>query len=257
LGLVKDDLFILFLGTVLPLEHLSLIGWAKKWADTPLRLIMDSFIKVTFPTYSRLQDMRDKLRKGINKSALFSSLFIFPMAVGLILLMRPLIYVIPKYTKWEPALLPFYLFVFAAAAASVSTPLTNALNAVGRVTVTLKLMILWVVLTWGLGLFFVNMYGYNGVAVSAAVISLTVFLVVWVSKKHFNFQIWDNIRPALLSAAVMSVVGLLLKGIIDYSIVGIVTYGLILSIVYLAIIFVFFKEKVATEIQDVLKVMNS
>jgi len=257
LGLIKDDLFTLYLGTVLPLEQISLIGWAKKWADTPLRLVMDSFIRVTFPTYSRLQGMADKLRKGINKSMFFSSILIFPMAVGLILLMKPLIYVIPKYIKWEPALFSFYLFVIAAVFASISTPLTNALNAVGKVTVTLKLMILWTVLTWGLGILLVSLMGLEGVALSAVLISLTIYLVVKVSKNHFSFDVLSNITPALLSSIGMLLVGLFLPTTRYYSIVGLVNTGLILVAVYLVMLRLFFWGKLKAEVVNIIGIMRS
>jgi len=50
LALLKDDLMTVFLGKILPFSQVGYIGWAKKWAEVPLRLIMDSVIRVTFPT---------------------------------------------------------------------------------------------------------------------------------------------------------------------------------------------------------------
>ena len=52
LALLKDDLLILYIGTVLPLTQLGYIGFAQKWAYTPLRLIMDNMIRITFPAFS-------------------------------------------------------------------------------------------------------------------------------------------------------------------------------------------------------------
>src|SRR3989344_1868821 len=49
LALMKDDLMTVFLGKILPFAEIGYIGWAKKWADVPLRLIMDNIIRVTFP----------------------------------------------------------------------------------------------------------------------------------------------------------------------------------------------------------------
>ena len=71
LALVKDDLFTLYLGKMLPFAYVGYIGWAKKWAELPLRLIMDSVVRVTFPAYSRLQHDQDKLSKGIKKTIFF------------------------------------------------------------------------------------------------------------------------------------------------------------------------------------------
>src|SRR5665811_1903695 len=53
LALLKDDLLIVYLGKVLPLAQVGYIGFAQKWAFTPLRLIMDNIIRITFPSFSR------------------------------------------------------------------------------------------------------------------------------------------------------------------------------------------------------------
>lgn len=256
LGLVKDDLFTIFLGKILPFAQVGYIGWAKKWAETPLRLIMDSFIKVTFPTYSRLQEYSKKLTQGINKTAFFSALFIFPLAVGLVFLLEPLVFAIPKYQKWEPALFSFYFFVLASVLASISTPLTNALNAIGKVKVTVKLMIMWTVLTWALSILFIQLFGFNGVAVAFATIGFTVFVVVWVSKKYLSFALWENIKPAFTAAAIMGIVGLLIRDVFSTTISGIIAFGVVLTLVYAAVLFGLFREKVTGEIKSILEVIR-
>src|SRR3989344_5374261 len=55
LALIKDDLLTVYIGKVLPLAQVGYIGFAQKWAFMPLRLVMDNVIKITFPSYSRLQ----------------------------------------------------------------------------------------------------------------------------------------------------------------------------------------------------------
>ena len=55
----------------------------------------------------------------------------------MIVAIKPLIAVIPRYGKWEPAVVSFISFAVASAVASLSTPLTNALNALGFIKTTL------------------------------------------------------------------------------------------------------------------------
>ena len=71
LALVKDDLMIIFLGKMLPFSEIGYIGWAKKWAEVHLRLIMDSVIRVTFPAYSRLAADKNILAKALEQSLFF------------------------------------------------------------------------------------------------------------------------------------------------------------------------------------------
>ena len=68
LALLKDDLLTVYLGKVLPFSQVGYIGWAKKWAEVPLRLIMDSVIRVTFPAFSRMQHDKELLVKALEKT---------------------------------------------------------------------------------------------------------------------------------------------------------------------------------------------
>ena len=78
LALIKDDLFVAYLGKALPLAQVGYIGFAQKWAFAPLRLIMDNVIRITFPSFSRLQDEKEVLTKAIEKSIFAACFLIFP-----------------------------------------------------------------------------------------------------------------------------------------------------------------------------------
>ncbi len=205
LALIKDDLFTIFLGKVLPFNQIGYIGWAKKWAEFPLRLVMDNVIKVTFPAYARLQEKPEYLSKALDKSIFFLSFLILPLSVAFIFAIKPLVFFIPKYLKWEPALFSFYLFVIASIFAGLSTPLTNVLNAIGKIKITLYLMIVWTVLTWILGPFLVFKLGFNGVAISSAMIGLTVIFPVLMVKRFVNFHLVANIMPSLVASMILAV----------------------------------------------------
>lgn len=236
LALVKDDLLTVALGKILTFTEVGYIGWAKKWAEIPLRLIMDSVIRVTFPAFSRLQHNIVVLGRAIEKTLFGLSASIFPISAGLLFGVWPLVRIIPRYEKWEPALLSFYLFGVASAIASLSTPLTNALNAVGRIKATLSLMVLWTVSTWGLTIVLVHFYGYNGVAAALLFITSTLILVVRMAKKIAPFSFWQSIRFPLFAvlvqllwyigtytAAYRNIILTVLTGL-----VGVILYGVVL-----------------------------
>jgi O-antigen/teichoic acid export membrane protein len=183
LALVKDDLMTLFLGTVLPFSQVGYIGWAKKWAEAPLRLIMDNIIRVAFPAYARLQHDKIVLGKAIEKSFFFLALFIFPITFLLVIFIQPLIQIIPKYSKWESAVFSFYFFAFSSLVASFSSPLVNALNAIGKIKTTLVLMVVWTVMTWVLIPVFIYLFGFHGVAMAAFIISFTGIIPIVLVKK--------------------------------------------------------------------------
>ncbi len=252
LALLKDDLLTVFLGKVLPFAQVGFIGWAQKWANTPLRFIMDSVIKVTFPAYSRLQDHLQALRAGIEK-ALFAVCFLtFPALVGLALLASPLVEFLPRYLKWQPALLALYFFCVQAAFACVSTTLTNTLNATGRIKTTLKLMIFWTALTWIFTPVFIYLWGYNGVAPAAVLVATSVVLPIWLVKKIVDINLWENVGKPFLGALLMGLVLYLAVPLVVKNLIGIALMIILGVIIYLGIMLFLAKEKIFEAVNLVL-----
>ncbi|OGF99596.1 hypothetical protein A2Y99_05385 [Candidatus Gottesmanbacteria bacterium RBG_13_37_7] len=243
LALVKDDLMTIFLGKILPLSQIGYIGWAKKWAEAPLRLIMDNIIKVTFPAYSRLQQNKKILGIALGKSLFFLSVFIFPAVIFLVIFIKPMIAIIPKYQKWEPALISFYLFCFSSVMAAFSSPLINALNALGRIKTTLKIMVLWTVMTWLITPIFVLLFGFNGVALSLALISVTAIIPVVITRKLVYFPIIKSIFKPFISSIVvlLFMIFLLLMGGKPLMVFFVLITGII---IYLLFIVIWMKDEI-------------
>lgn len=194
LGLLKDDLFLAFAGKILPISAIGYIGFAQKWAFAPLRLIMDNIIRITFPSFSRLQERKDILKNALEKTFFVLSFFIFPSSVVLFLVFPHLIEIIPRYKKWEPAIISLHFFVINAIFSSISTPLTNLFNALGKIKTSLYLMIFWTVATWILTPILIFSIGFNGFALSSAIISLSVFGVYFIAKKYVDFNLIASIK---------------------------------------------------------------
>lgn len=203
LALFKDDFRTIYLGKVLPLSQLGYIGFAEKVAYLPLRLVMDNVIKVTFPSFSRLQDDKKALRTAIEKSLFLISLAIFPIAVAIISYSPFLIKHIPGYQKWEPALLSIIFFSLGTVLSSISTPLTNFLNAIGRVKITFYFMIFWTAAIWISTLWLISVMGYNGVAASSFLVSLSSVGVFIVSKRFVEFSVIKPIYKQFIAAFAM------------------------------------------------------
>jgi len=229
----KDDLMTIFLGKVIGTTGIGYLGWAKKWAEQPLRILMDNVSKVAFPAFSRLQDEKEKLQKSVEKSLFFLTFLTFPILVGFSVLASDLVKVIPRYLKWQPALLALYLYSFNSAWATVSTSMTNLLNAIGRIKTTFKLMIMWLVLTWTIMPLLAIKYGYNGVAMAVAVISLSSIAAIISAKKYVNFDLFASVLKPLFASTLMGFFMYFLK--IPYSNLILVVIGktLLGSVFYL------------------------
>lgn len=235
LALFKDDFRTIYLGKVLPIAQLGYIGFAEKLANLPLRLVMDNVIKVTFPSFSRLQEDKDALKLAIEKSLFLISIVIFPIAVGIISYSPSLIEFIPKYQKWEPAIISIMFFSLGTVLSSVSTPLTNFLNAIGKVKVTLYFMVFWTIAIWALTLPLINIYGYNGVSIASFLVSLSSIAVFWVAKKYVKFRVFGSIYKQLVAAIVMYVFAFITRDFVT-SLTGMFIFSLISLCVYMGIV---------------------
>jgi len=201
-------------------------------------------MKVTFPTFARLQDHKELLKKSLEKSLYFIALVVFPALVGIAFVAVDFVYIVPKYTKWLPAIFPMYLYSFNYAIAAITTPITNAFNAIGKITLTTKFMIMWTVLTWIFYPLLSWKFGYVGTAFAAVIVSLSSFAVWVVAKKQFDLNIFHSIKKPFLGSISMIVVLIAinlfslnpLTNIITKVIFGVITYGLFL--------FIFSKEEI-------------
>ena len=232
LALIKDDLLIVYLGRVLPLAQVGYLGFAQKWAFMPLRLIMDNVIRITFPSFSRLQNEKEVLRKAIEKSIFAACFFIFPALMGLVVLAPYFVHLIPKYIKWEPAIFALSFFAINAALSSVSTPLSNALNAIGKIRITLYLMIFWTVSTWVLTPVAIVFFGFNGVALVSALISLSVVFVILITKRYIEFSVLKIVLNPVLATVAMGLAIYFLSPVVIKNIPTLILMIILGSVIY-------------------------
>ena len=203
LAMVKDDGMILFLGGVLGPSGVGFLGWAQKWAYAPLRFFMDQVIKVTFPAFSRLQGNKKELSDLVTKSIFFICFLVFPSLVMLVLLAPILVEIIPKYIKWNPALFALSILSITSALAAVTTPLTNTLNAIGKIPLTFKLMVMWTTLTWIFVPLLAVLFGLNGAALGFTLVGLSSFVALFLVSKYVDINYLQSVGKPLLASVLM------------------------------------------------------
>lgn len=251
LALIKDDLLIAYVGTILPLSQVGFIAFSQKWAFMPLRLIMDNVIKITFPSYARLQDDKLALKLAVEKSLFLVSFSIFPVVMAIILYSPLLIGFIPRYSKWEPALLSLSFFALSTVFSSISTPLTNLLNAIGQVKKTLMFMVMWTVLTWILTPILIFMYGFNGFAFASFIISISSILVLIVVRKYVNYSFFSPIAKQFAAAAIMGFAIFLSIGLVS-SFLMLIVNAILAGILYIAVVYLINRDELVNTTRFIL-----
>lgn len=252
LALIKDDLLIVSLGKIIGLDALGYIGWSKRWAEAPIRIIMDNVNRILFPVFARIQNEKEHIGQLMEKILYYQTLLLAPIYVGMILLMHYVVALVPKYSKWEPALPIFYLFCISAFLASYSTPFINLFNALKKVGLSLKFMIYWTVMTWLLVPVLSKQYGMYGFPLTLVFLSLTCIVVVIIAKRIIPINFFRSIYSSIIAAAGM---GLVVFGIQRFgvSVPVFAACALIGAAIYGGILYVVFKKNIIQDIRSIFK----
>ncbi len=249
LGFIKDAVTPLFVGAYAGAAAVGYVTWAKNFAFAPLTL-SESFGRVSFPAFSRIQDNRELLARTVESSIRCMTLVMFPVTVLMVVLGPGIIHVV--FTdKWMPGLWAYYFYCTSPLLIGVLLPMYCAILAVGKSKILLKMTVVLVVLEWGLGVPLVLQFGFNGIAFNQPFIAVLFFFIYnYVLKTEgINIAVGRNIKWQFFAAALT---GCLCKAAAMYiqanlmTILGIFCAGII---IYLGIMYVV-KKNIIEEFRD-------
>jgi len=241
LALFKDDLIILYLGRALGFEGLGYIGWAKKWAEAPIRIVMDNISRVMFPLLARVQDDTERIKRFCEKILYYQTLLLAPLFVGMLVVMKNFVDIIPHYSKWHVALPLFYIFALSSLLLSFSAPFMNLFNALGKVKLSLFFMTIFTIINWVLTPSLTHIFGFYGFPITHVVVSIAFLLVLLKTKKMFDFQIIKPTYKFVISAGIMGVLLFLIDSLVVQKSLALVVLMLIVGGIsyYLSITYLF------------------
>lgn len=208
LALIKDNITPTLIAYWYGPAAVGFVNLAQNIATRPMEII-NIVSRVMFPAYSRIQHDQERLKRWIEKSVSFMAYLYFPAITGLLITARPILEYLyaDKSGKWLPALPTLLLFLGGAFPIILTTTYTNALYALGRPKVVLALMVLYTVLTWGLGAPLIYKFGYVGIALAGIIITyLTLPLVVREMRKVVPVSTYHVLQKPILASAIMGLI---------------------------------------------------
>jgi len=247
LALFKDDLITLFLSKILGFEGVGYIGWAKKWAEAPIRIIMDNISRVLFPVFARIQHDKEKISQLVEKILFYQTTLLAPTILGAALLMHRIILFVPKYGKWAPAIPLFYLFCYASFFSSYSSPFINLFNALGYARIPFAFMIFWTVLTWIGTPILSALTGLYGFPLTVAVLATTSIAVMFKARSLVGFRFVASVYKPFVSAIVMGCIVSVVLFLIPQPLLSVLVAGVLGCFSYVGIMY-YLKINLYTEI---------
>lgn len=204
-----NDLRSLVIGKMYTPE---ILGFYNRGYQLPALLInsVDGSIQsVMLPTYSVHQKDRAKIKSMMQISIKIGSFIIFPIMVGLAVTSEYLV-ILLLTEKWLPAVPFIKLFCISLALRPINSANQQAINAIGRSDITLKLSVLKRSIELIILLITVR-YGVYSIALGGVFAALLGSIInIIPNKELFNYTIKEQVSDVLPAAIVSFFMGIII-----------------------------------------------
>lgn len=205
-----QDLRSLVIGVKYDAGTLGYYNRGKQFPQFIINAINGTVTSVMLPVLSKEQDDRKKIKIVMRNSIVVSSYIIFPMMMGLAVVATPLISILLT-DKWLPAVPYMQIYCFSLAFTPVHSCNLQAINAVGRSDIFLKLEI--IKKTIGVTALVIAVFCFNSpiaIAMTGVITTLiSCFINAHPNKKLINYSYFEQMKdliPSILVTAIMGVV---------------------------------------------------
>lgn len=194
----------------------ALLGYYNRGQQFPNLIVSNidgSIQAVMFPTLSIYQDDQKRVKEMMRKAILCSSFLIFPMMIGMAVIAEPLVTVVLT-VKWLPAVPFLRIACFTCALWPIHTANLQAINALGRSDIFLKLEILKKII--GIAILAASLeQGAYAIALGGAISSIiATFINAYPNKYLLNYSYTEQLRdimPSLFISVIMGTLVFLMK----------------------------------------------
>ena len=231
----------LIIGKMYNAEMLGFYNRGEQFPALIVTNINGSIQSVMLPALASQQDNRQRVKDMVRRSIVTSSFILFPMMVGLAVIAEPLVKILLT-EKWLPAVPFLQIYCLIYALWPIHTANLQAINALGRSDIFLKLEIIKKIVGFAI-LGVTVFYGVYAIALGGLVSGvISIVINSYPNTKLLNYRSKEQLKdimPSLLLSLVM--------GVVVYSIqlIGLSVWSTLLTqvcvgvILYLAIAWIF------------------
>lgn len=167
-SLFRDYIPVLLAGPRFGAQAVGYLNWAKNMTFYSSQAITQAVSRVTFPSVSRIQQDPQAVRRMAETTFKYVNLITFPGILIFAALIPEFVQVVFT-SKWAPAIPAFYFYSIRMLGSNISTLYIAVLNGLGKIEVSLRILVWWTVLDWALALALCSWFGFTGVAMAYAI----------------------------------------------------------------------------------------
>jgi len=198
----------MFIGKIYSQDMLGYYNRGKQFPQLIVTNINSSIQLVMLPALASEQDDIKRVKEMVRRSIVTSSFILFPMMVGLAVVAEPLVKILLT-DKWLPCVPFLQIFCMSYALWPIHTANLQAINALGRSDIFLKLEIIKKII----GLFILGIsipYGVYAIAIGGIISGIiSTFINAYPNKKLLNYSYIEQLRdimPSLLLSLMMGAI---------------------------------------------------
>lgn len=214
LDTIYNELYGLTIGKVYSTEQLAYYNKANQFPNLITTNVNGSISAVMLPALANEQEKKEKVKNMMRRAIKTSSFILFPMMLGLAAVAEPVVKIVLTET-WLPAVPLLQLLCFSYALWPIHTINLQAISAMGRSDIFLKLEIIKkmvgiiaLVISIPLGIIWMA-----GIKIITSVISM--FINSYPNKKLLNYSIKEQLKD-ISSALIISIIMLIVVYLMNY-----------------------------------------
>lgn len=225
----------LVIGKIYTPDILGMYNRGQQFPQLIVTNINGSIQSVMLPTLSSEQDNKERVKSIVRRSIVTSSFIIFPAMVGLAVISEPIVKILLT-DKWLPCVPFLQIFCFTYALMPIHTANLQAINAIGRSDIFLKLEIYKKVM--GITILIITIpHGVYAIALGGIISSIiSSFINAYPNLKLINYSYKEQLEDIIPSAIISLIMGIVIYPIKFINMVPIVI--LMLQIVIGVIVYV-------------------
>jgi len=212
------DLSTMYIGKIYSTSTLGYYNRGQQFPQFIVGNINGSIQSVMLPALSSQQENRNRVKEMTRRAIMTSSYVIFPMMIGLAAAADPIVRIVLT-EKWLPAVPFLQIFCFSFALWPIHTANLQAINALGKSNIYLKLEIIKKI--FGLMILAISInYGVYAIALSQVVSGIiSSFVNAYPNKRLLNYSYSEQIKDVFPSFLISAAMGFLVYiiGLLDLS----------------------------------------
>lgn len=242
--LLYRNIYPVVIGKKFSPVELGYFNRADTFAMYPSQAFSKIVARVAFPIFSKIQDDNERLSNAYSKYIIYSSLMVFPLLVGLLVLAKPLTLLILT-DKWLPMVPMLQILCIDWMSDHLCIINLNVLYVKGRSDLALKLEV--IKKTLAIVIFFISIYwGIIGVCWGRVIYGFfALYLNSFYSKKLIGISLFQQLKDIMQPLSLSCLMGVIvwIITLIPLPLYASVCSGIIGGLVsYFAILFCFNKN---------------